>query len=418
MTFMQPGVGRVRVGIEPNGSYAVDLTDDMNDLLDLRTTEASVTFGQQMLADASIVQRYWQRRLDVLGFDRPSFELASYFVGSGQTINAAASITKTTQIKMFEAILGGYLSPGAGSTVAASPSPTTTSFTAASGHGSRFTAGGHVWVQIGTSYEFNVVKTVSTDALTFKWAFSSAPSTGAVVLNSLHAFPEEPSVAQTSLQVLWEAAYNREHIFLLKGGQATTFALNMALGEQPTWTASLAFATDVHDNDIATPQGGSAIAAATFDGGEPTVFTKGGLLFGPIADTARTLIDYTSVSLTPNVTHSPIASPHGTQGIRLMWRERGEAPTLQFTCPVEGTNAYDWRAARDAGTKYQCAHFCGGSAGDFRAWEAGTVQIMDVVEADAGGRRGVTVTAKVLEDENATSQSTSFRRAPLRLSIS
>lgn len=418
MTYMQPTVGRVRVGIEPNGSYAVDLTDDMNDLLDLRTLEATVTFGQQMLSDASIVQRYFQRRLDVLGFDRPSLELQSYFVGSGQTINAAASATKTTQIKVLEAILGGYTLPGAGSTVAGSPSPTTTGFTVASGHGSRFTPGGHVWVDIGGVYEFNVVKTVSTDALTFKWAFSAAPSSSAVVLNAMHAFMEEPSVAQTSLQVLWEAAVNREHIFLLKGGQATTFALNMALGEQPTWTASLAFASDVHDNDIATPQGGSAITAATYDGGEPTAFTKGGLLFGPIASTTRTLIDYTSVSLTPNVTHSPITSPHGTQGIRMMWRERGEAPTLQFTCPIEGTNAFDWRAARDARTKYQCAHFCGGSAGDFRSWEAGTVQITDVVEADAGGRRGVTVTCKVLEDENATSQSTSFRRSPLRFAIS
>ena len=418
MTFMQSGIGRIRVGIEPNGSYAVDLTDDMNDLLDLRTMDGTPTFGQQMLADASIVQRYFQRRLDVLGFDRPSYELASYFVGSGQTINSAASVTKTTQIKVLEAILGGYSSPGAGSAVVASPSPTTTSFTVTTGHGSRFTAGGHVWVQVGSNYEFNVVKTVSTDALTFKWAFSAAPSTAAVVLNSLHAFFEEPAVAQTSLQLLYESATNREHIFLLKGGQATAFALNMSLGEQPTWTASLAFATDVHDNDIATPQGGSAIAAATYDGGEPTAFVKGGLLFGPIASTTRTLIDYTSVTLTPNVSHSPIASPHGTQGIRLMWRERGEAPVLQFTCPIESTNAYDWRAARDAGTKYQAAHFCGGSAGDFRAWEAGTVQITDVVEADAGGRRGVTVTCKVIEDENATSQSTSFRRSPLRLSIS
>lgn len=418
MTLSQIGVGRVRVGIEPNGSYAVDLTGTIGNLLDLRTMEATVTFGQQMLADQSIVQRFFQRRLDVLGFDRPSYELQSYYVGSGQTLNAAATPAQTAQMYVLEAILGGYASTGAGSTVAASPSPTTTTFTVGSGHGTRFTPGGHVWVDVGGTYEFNVIKSISTDALTFKWAFSAAPTASAVVLNSLHAYLEEPSVAQDSLQLLWEAAVNRDHIFLLLGGQATAFALSMALGEQPTWTASLAFAKDMHDDDIATPQGGSAIAAATFDGGEPTVFTKGGLLFGPIASTTRTLIDYTSVSLTPNVSHSPIASPHGTQGIRLMWRERGDAPTLTFTCPVEGTNALDWRTARDAQTKYQAAHFCGGSAGDFRAWEAGTVQITDVVEADAGGRRGVTVTCKVLEDENATSQSTAFRRSPLRLSNS
>lgn len=416
MTFMTPGIARVRIGVE--STYAADLTGSIASLLDIRTLEATPGFGQQMLEDASIVQRYWQRRLHVLGFDRPSYELNTYFVGSGQTINAAASVTKTAQATILESILGGYTGGSAGSAVVASPSPTTTSFTVTTGHGSRFTPGGHVWVEVGSSYEFNVVKTVSTDALTFKWAFSAAPSTAAVVLNSLHNWPEEPSVAQTSLQVLWEAAVNREHIFLLCGMQATSFGVTMALGELPTWTASLAGAIDYHDDDIATPQGGSAITAASYDGGEPSAFVKGGMLFGPIASTTRTLIDFTSFTFTPNITHTPIPSPHGTQGIRQMWRERGDAPQVQFTMPIESTTAKTYRAARDAGTKYQIAVFCGGSAGNFRAIECGTVQIMDVVEADAGGRRGMTITCKVLEDENATSQSTAFRRAPFRIAFS
>lgn len=417
MTFMTPGIARVRIGVE--STYAADMTGTIGDLDDIRTMEATPGFGQQMLEDSSVVQRYWQRRLSVLGFDRPTYELASYFVGTGQTLNAAASVTKTVQATVLESILGGYTSPGAGSTVAGSPSPSTTGFTVASGHGSRFQPGGHVWVDVGgTVPEWNVVKTVSTDALTFAWAFSSAPSSSAVVLNSLHVWPEEPSVAQTSLQVLWEAAVNREHIFLLCGMQATSFGVTMALGDLPQWTASLQGAIDYHDDDIATPQGGSAIAEATYDGGEPSAFVKGGLLFGPIASTTRTLIDFTSFTFTPNISHTPIASPHGTQGIRQMWRERGDAPQVQFTMPIESTAAKTYRTARDNRTKYQLAAFCGGSAGDFRAIECGTVQIMDVVEADAGGRRGMTITCKVLEDENKTSQSTAFRRAPFRLSFS
>lgn len=416
MTFMTPGIARVRIGVE--STYAADMTGTIGDLDDIRTMEATPGFGQQMLEDSSVVQRYWQRRLSVLGFDRPTYELASYFVGSGQTLNAAASVTKTVQATVLESILGGYTGGSAGSAVVASPSPTTTSFTVTTGHGSRFTAGTHVWVQVGSNYEFNVVKTVSTDALTFKWAFSSAPATSAVVLNSMIVWPEEPSVAQTSLQVLWEAAVNREHIFLLCGMQATSFGVTMALGEMPQWTASLQGAIDYHDDDIATPQGGSAITAASYDGGEPSAFVKGGMLFGPIASTTRTLIDFTSFTFTPNVTHTPIPSPHGTQGIRQMWRERGDAPQVQFTMPIESTTAKTYRAARDAGTKYQIAVFCGGSAGNFRAIECGTVQIMDVVEADAGGRRGMTITCKVLEDENATSQSTAFRRAPFRIAFS
>ena len=122
------------------------------------------------------------------------------------------------------------------------------------------------------------------------------------------------------------------------------------------------------------------------------------------------------MSFAPNITHAPIPCASGTQGIREMWRQRGDAPVLTFTCPIEGTNAETWRAARDAGTAYQALLYGGGAAGDFRAIECGTVQITDVVEADGGnGLRGVTVTCRVLEDANATDQTTSFRRAPFRV---
>lgn len=411
--YMQPGVGRVRISIEPDGSYALDRTGTIGNFFDLRTLEAAPTFGQAMVPDARVVQRFFERTKDQPGFDRPSFELRSYFTGYGSAINAAASVTKTRQMQVLEAIVGGYDSPGAGSLVASGAS--TTGCVVTTGQGSRFKPGGIVWVQVGTDYEPTKVKTVSTDTLTFAWALSGTPSVGAVILNSLHAFPEEPSVAQTSLQVLWEAAINREHIFLLLGGQATGLALSMNLGEMATWTATCAFARDMHDDDIATPQGGSAIAAATYDGGEPTVITKGGLLFAPVAGTTRTHICYSSLAFTPNLTHAPIPCASGVQGIRQMWRQRGEAPTMQFTCPVEGTNAKTWRAARDAGTLYHALAYGGGGAGDFRAIECGTVQIMDVVEADSSGLRGVTVTVKCLEDANSTDQTTSFRRAPFRL---
>lgn len=412
--FMQTGIGRVRYSIEPNGSYAIDRTGTIGNFFDIRTMEATPTFSQAMVADGRIVQRYFERTLDVLGFDRPSFELRSYFTGYGSAINAAATVTKTKQAQVLEAICGGYSSPGAGSLVASGAS--TTGCVVTTGQGGRFTPGGIVWVENSAgNYEPTKIKTVSTDTVTFAWALSGTPSVGAVILNSLHAFPEEPSVAQTYLQILWEAAINREHIFLLCGMQATALSFAMALGEQPTWAASLSGAQDIHDDSIATPQGGSAIAAATYDGGEPTVFRKGGLLFGPMAATTRTHVCFSSLTFNPAIVHAPIPCASGTQGIREMWRQRGEAPTLSFTAPIEGTNAKDWRTARDAGTKYHALAYAGGGAGDLRGVECGTLQITDVVEAESNGLRGVTVTCKALEDENSTDQTTSFRRAPFRL---
>lgn len=413
--FMNPGIGRVRLSIEPNGSYAVDRTGTINNFFDLRTMDATPTFAQAMSPDARIVQRFFERTKDVLGFDRPSFELKTYFRGYGSAINAAASVTKTKQMTVLESILGGYDSPGAGSTVVNAGSDTDT-IVVASGHGSRFKPGGVIWVtNAAGGLEPTRVKSITSDTLELAWALSATPAQSAVILNSCHAFPEEPSVAQTYLQLLWEAATNREHIFLLSGGQASSLAFDLSLGAQATWTAALAFASDTHDDSIGTPQGGSAIASATYDGGEPTVITKGGLLFEAQSVTTRTHVCYSSLTFNPGTTHAPIPCASGTQGIREMWRQRGEAPTLSFTCPVEGTNAKTWRTARDAGTVYHALAYGGNAGGDLRAIEAGRVQIMDVVEAESSGLRGVTVTCKLLEDDSSTDQTTSFRRAPFRV---
>lgn len=416
--FMQQGLARVRYSIEPNGSYAVDRTGSIGNFFDIRSMERTITFGQVMARDERVVQRFFERTKDQLGFDRPSWELASHFVGYGSAINAAASVTKTKQAQVLECILGGYSSPGAGSLVVAAGSDENT-LVVTTGQGGRFSAGGIIWVQNAAGdYEPSKVKSVSTDTLELAWSLSATPSNGAVILNSLHCFPEEPSVAQTYLQILWEAAINRQHIFLLRGMQATSLSFSLTAGEMATWTAALAGAEETQDDSIATPQGGSAIAAATYDGGEPTVIRKGGLLFGPMASTTRTHVCYTSASFAPNITHAPIPCASGTQGIREMWRQRGEAPVLTFTCPIESTNAETWRAARDAGTLYQALLYGGGAGGDFRAIECGTLQILDVLEADGGnGLRGVTVTCKALEDANSTDQTTSFRRSPFRVVI-
>lgn len=415
--FMQPGVGRLRYSIEPNGSYAVDRTGTIGNFFDLRFMEAEPKFGQVMAPDQRVVQRFFERTKDQPGFDRPSFELVSHWCGYGSAINAAASVTKTKQAQVLEAIIGGYVSPGAGSTIVNAGSDTDT-IVVASGHGTRFTPGGIIWVtNAAGDLDVTRVKSISSDTLELAWALSATPAQSAVILNAMNLYPEEPSVAQTYLQLLWEAAINREHIFLLLGMQATGLAFSMNLGEQPTWTASLAGAKDMHDDDIATPQGGSAIAAATYDGGEPTVFRKGGLLFEAQSVTTRTHVCFSAFSFSPGIAHAPIPCASGTQGIREMWRQRGEAPTFTFTCPVEGTNAKTWRTARDNGTVYHALAHCGSVGGDLRAAEFGRCQILDVVDADSNGLRGVTVTCKVLEDDSSTDQTTSMRRAPFRLAI-
>lgn len=419
MTFSQTGVSRLRYSIEPNGSYSLDRTGTIANFADIRHMEAPPKLAAEMVPDASNVQRYWQRTNDQVGFDRPTIDLKSYFVGSGLTLNAAGTTTKTKQMELFESIFGGY-SSGAGSLVVASPSPTTTSFSVTTGQGTRFTAGDVIWVLVGGNYEVTRVATVTTDALTLAWALSAAPATGAVVLGSLRAWLEEPFVAQTSIQLLWEAASNRDLIFLLLGMQAASFTLDLGFGTaDATWTASLAGNRWLHDSAIATPQGGSAIAAATYDGAPPTRMLKGQVLFGPAAATTRTLYKASKFSVTPNVKHVPIVAPTlDGSGIVQMWRDRGDAPTFEMEFPSESTTLKTLRAAQRSQTLYKALAFGGSGPGDLRAVDCPTVQILDVQETPVNGLRGVAVTAKCIEDQTSTDLSTSYRRSPLRVVIS
>lgn len=419
MTFSQTGLSRLRYSIEPNGSYSVDRTGTIANFSDIRHMEAMPKLSAEMAPDTSNVQRYWQRTLDQVGFDRPSFELKSYFVGSGLTLNAAGVATKTKQVELLEAIFGGY-SGGNGSLVVASPSPTTTGFSVTSGQGTRFTAGDVIWVQLTTGYEATRIASVTTDAITLAWALSAAPATGAVVLGSLRAYLEEPYVAQTSIQLLWEAAANRDRIFLMLGMQASSFALDLGFGSSDaTWTATLAGNRWLHDSAIATPQGGAAIAAATYDGAPPTRMLKGQVLFAPSAGTTRTVMKATKFTVTPNIKHDPIVAPTvDGSGIVQMWRTRGDAPVFEMEFPDEGTTLKTLRAAQRAQTTYKALAWGGSGPGDFRAVDCPTVQLIDVQEAAVNGLRGVNVKAKCLEDATSTDQSTAYRRSPLRVVIS
>ena len=89
---------------------------------------------------------------------------------------------------------------GAGSTVAASPSPAVGGCTVASGHGSRFAVGGVVFI----NGEPTVITSISTDAMTWSPDLPAAPAAGDLVLNSYNFFRSE---AQTQSLTIETAFY-------------------------------------------------------------------------------------------------------------------------------------------------------------------------------------------------------------------
>jgi len=117
---------------------------------------------------------------------------------SSATPAGPSSASALSHTVMYDHWLGGT-HVDAGSTVAASPSPTAGGCTVAAGHGSRFVVGGI----IGFNGVPRVVTAVSTDAITWYPDLSAAPSAGDVITNSFSHYRAE---AQTqSLTV--ETAY-------------------------------------------------------------------------------------------------------------------------------------------------------------------------------------------------------------------
>ncbi len=415
MAFAQNGIARLRFGVEPNGSYGADLTGSMGNLTDIRFIDAMPMLGQTVIKDEATVQRFTQRRAQLFGFSKPTFELSSELCGSGQTINAASTPTQTTQSKILASILGGYSGSSAGTAYVSNAGAVVT---VTSSHGARFAPGSVCWIQMANgTYEPNIVRANAANTITLTWAMGGTPTPAGVILNSQHCFLDDPAVSQTSLQALYETQ-NREHIYLLCGLQATALSFDLSLETITKWSASLAGNRFLHDNSIATPQGGSALAVATFDGGQPSVTLKGGLLFGPLASSTRAHVCCTEISFDPAVSHAPIPCASADGGISQMYRVRGDGPTMSFTTYLDDTNAFDWRAAKDAKTLYKGLWYALGAPGNQRAISMPTLEIISVEDVDAAGLRGVKITCALLENQDPASPASAFERAPFQVAIS
>ena len=416
MSFSHTGIARLRIGIEPNGAYGVDLTDTISDLTDLRFMEATPVLPRTVLQDEATVQRFTQRRAQLFGFGKPTFELSSQFCGSGQVLNAAATPTQTTQSKVLAAILGGYSGSAAGTAYVSNVGAVVT---VTAGHGTRFAPGSVCWIQTTAGiYEPNIVRANSADTITLTWLMTLTPTPAGVICNSQHCYLEDPAVSQTSLQALWETQ-NREEIFLLCGLQATGLSFDLTLETVAKWSAPLAGNRYLQDDAIATPQGGAAIGIATYDGGQPAVTQKGGLLFGPLASSTRSHICASEVTFTPGVTHSPVMCASADGGISQMYRGRADQSTLSFTALIEGTNLKDLCAARDAGTLYKALWYANGTPGNQKAVSMPTMQIVSAEQGgDVNGLRAMKITCALLENQDPSSPASSFERAPFQVAIS
>lgn len=370
-------VQRIRFALE--SAFGADQTGDVaNNFFDLRHFGTAIVPDTLVEKDMTVRQRFFQERGVVLGPKRGSIQIQNYLTSTNEALDTATtSPTKTSQSRFLEALMGGYVAGAGGSTVAASPSPTTTGATVQAGHGARFSEGQIALVEVAGVHYPVYITDVSTDALTWWPALPAAPSSGDDVLNAQCCYLDETD--ETWLQILSETQIDRGNIWLLRGCQGN-LELSLERG-LITWQSTLRGARRDHDDEIATPQGGSALAAATYDGTRPIFGSAGGFHFGPSASSTRNLVRVSEFKVNPGIAFSDVPDHAGLEGIGEMERDLPEI-TVEMTVLIDATaGAYEaYQDAFEAETEYGLLWWVGSSGGNVPAIAIPTMQIQAAPE--------------------------------------
>lgn len=409
-SFDLPGMQRVRFASE--STFGSDLTSDIaTNFFDMRHEMIRPKLDPIIAPDTTVVQRAYQQYSDVVGPHRMSAQCSFFWTGTDQAVESGTTTTKTSQSKLMEALLGGYVT-GEGSTVEASPAPATTGCTVATGEGSNFAEGMIIGVTVSGSVIPVYVTSVSTDAITWWPALPSAPASSAKVYNGQTIYlTDQPG---NQIQMLAEAAKQRGNIWLGLGGQGD-FTLDLSRGALAKWGTTLQFADYKHDDEMTTPQGGSAISVATYDGTGPIHVMKGGCHFGASSSTTRAMANLSALSITFGRAWLEQGLPSGVNGLdewQLNTRERRMVEiTLRKTDPWE-----DYHDAFEAGTDYGLLWWAGSTAGEVRSVCVPTMQIAKAPEqVEAFGVEGLKLTCLVKESSLCSDLTTEARRSPFVL---
>lgn len=408
-SYDQPQIQRARFAIE--SSFGADMTGDVAaNFFDLRHEPIDFTPDDLTVPDPTVVQRDFQRYNDIRGPKRGNAALTSPWSGTGQALGAGATPTKTAQSTMLEALLGGYHA-GSGGTIESSPAPTTTG--AELDDASGFSEGTIAAVSVnGTVYPVYITE-VSGDAVSWWPALPAAPQVGATLFNSqsIYLTGQPPS----TIQMLWEAAKQRGNIWLAKGGQGD-FSLDLTRNQIANWSTTLSFADYAHDSEMATPQGGSPIGVADYDGTGPIVAFRGGVHFGPTSDPTRRLVNATEITFNFNRAWLEQGLFSGVEGLDAPQLDtRGEMTceiTLRVPDPWEAYHQ-DYEAQTDFG---MLLWLDGGGAGKGRSIAIPTMTIRQPPQpATPGDVRGVQLTMLVKESTLTSDMGTEIQRSPIVL---
>ena len=407
------GISRVRWALET--AWATDGTGTMGNFYDVRHDSVEYQRANPEMIDNVILRS--KRVISALaepGKKTGTLTISGDLVSSGVTQDASTSATKTLQAKMLEQIAGGYVA-GAGATTtgsAVASSPLTTGCVVTAGHGARFQEGLIVWVETASGsglYNPAVIDTVSTDTLTFSVALAAAPAVGSKVLNSLNIYETD----QPSGTVQWLVeGEDRDNIFLYMGCQGS-LGFTFEPGKPVKFTTQQMTTQYVHDDELATPQGGSAMSIWSPDGSSPVIWTQGSCVFAPAGATTRVAPSVAAFTFDPGIAWQEVTSVNGVETRGGFERVTGQGVATLLIPHSDET----YKDAIAAQTAYRVLLACGNTATKKIALHLPNVQILSAVPTDRNGLDYDLVTVRCHADAGLTDQSTDLLRAPWRLAF-
>lgn len=410
-TYDLKEVQRVRFAVE--STFGTDLTSDVgSNFYDIRHEPTQLQRATVTVPDGTVVQRAFQRRNDVLGPDRWQIQLMSQWVPTNEAITTAVTPTQIAQSRLLEALLGGYDADSGGVLQAG---VTASGGDVAGGEGANFSAGQVAAIPLSGRVYPVIITSVSTDTLAWWPTLPSAPATSAIIYGSQTIYlTENPSNA---LQVLAEFKQQRGNLWLGRGGQGD-LTLNLSRGDLAKWSTTIQGAVYDHDDEITTPQGGSSLAAASYDGAGPVIVSEGGCHFSPTGTPAFNAVRFSEVTVNFSRTWLEVGDHSQTDldGMGQWHLNPRERITIELTL-LQGAPYETYHDAFKAETDYGLLLWIdGGGAGKGLCLAAPTCQIAKAPEpAESFGLVGQKLTLLVKESSLSGATTTELETSPIVL---
>lgn len=398
MTIEIANVQRMRVWTE--SSIATDGTGTLANYTDVPFIEGSAqaTLDTEVLDPQLAYQHQDQISTRITGLKRCTLSFSMNLAPTGTAGASGVAAVQGALGEILKAVMGGE-TLSTGDDVAASPSPTTTSFTVADASGNSIKAGQVVGLNSGASsaYEMRTVEEVSTNAVTLKYAVTNAPSSTDDVYGTATYYLTQVSQAAT-LQFILEGLENQDR-WLLQGMQLQSMTIETPLGQLPRIQFQFQGVTYTHGADCSTDLTASSLGTATYSNVD-VIHTTGEFHWQTVGTTTINKLNVSSITFTPSLSYAMVTAPHATQ-IVSSWKRTRSAPVMQveFMLPYEDQTHF---TARDNKTLKMAALQIGNVAGSSVLIEVPTMQIINVQKSAADQISSQTVTAIAKLDSDTT----------------